>query len=117
MIRQFFLLAVISFSAAALPAAPIELTAIALADDAGGTSVSLGLTETVPQKVFTLSGPARVVIDLPHARIGRGVHGPLAAGVVAAIRICPRAGCTLRFFFASRRRHTTHDRDWTSVFR
>jgi N-acetylmuramoyl-L-alanine amidase len=96
MIRQFFLLAVISFSAAALPAAPIELTNIALADDAGGTSVSLGLTDIVAQKVFTLSGPARVVIDLPRARIGRGVHAPQAAGIVAAIRTGPRQDGTLR---------------------
>jgi len=96
MIRQFFLFAVISFSAAALPAAPIELTDIALANDAGGTSLSLRLTDIVPQKVFTLSVPARVVIDLPHARIGRGMHAPQAAGIVAAIRTGPRQDGTLR---------------------
>jgi len=96
MIRQFFLLVVISFSAAAVPRAPTELTDIALVNDAGGASVSLGLTETVPQKVFTLLGPARVVIDLPHARIGHGVHAPQGAGIVVAIRTGPRPDGTLR---------------------
>jgi N-acetylmuramoyl-L-alanine amidase len=96
MIRQFFLLGAITFSAAALPASPIELRAIELVNDAGATSVSLTLTDLAPQKVFTLSGPARVVVDLPHTRLARGVHIPQSAGIVAAIRTGRRQDGSLR---------------------
>jgi N-acetylmuramoyl-L-alanine amidase len=96
MIRQFFLLAVLIFGDAAVAATPAELRNIELVNDAGATSVSLGLTDVVPQKVFTLAGPARVVVDLAHTRIGRGAHAPQAAGIVTAIRTGARQDGTLR---------------------
>jgi len=95
MIRQFFLLATLVFGGAAAAVSPTELTNIELVNDAGGASVSLRLTDAVPQKVFTLAGPARVVVDLPHTR-GNGVRAPQAAGIVAAIRTGARADGTLR---------------------
>jgi N-acetylmuramoyl-L-alanine amidase len=96
MIRQFFLLGAISFSAAAFAAAPIELRNIELESVAGSTSVALSLTDVVPQKVFTLSGPARVVVDLPRTRRAMSLHAPPAAGVVAAVRTGARQAGTLR---------------------
>src|ERR1700681_712945 len=96
MIKQFFLLGAMTFSAAAWSARPIELRNIDLVSDAGGTSVSLLLTDAAPQKLFTLLGPSRVVIDLAHTRIGRGVHAPQAQGIVAAIRTGPQQDGTLR---------------------
>jgi N-acetylmuramoyl-L-alanine amidase len=96
MIRQFFLLGAITFGAAAMAATPIELTAIDLASDADGTSLSLGMTATVAQKVFALARPARVVVDLPGTAVRRGVHLPQAAGIVTAIRTGPRQDRSLR---------------------
>jgi N-acetylmuramoyl-L-alanine amidase len=96
MIRQFFLLGAITFSAAAWSAPPIELRNIELLSDTGGTSVSLLLTDAAPQKLFTLLRPARVVIDLAHTRMGRGVHAPQAQGIVAGIRTGPQQDGTLR---------------------
>jgi N-acetylmuramoyl-L-alanine amidase len=96
MIRQFFLLAATTFSAAAFPATPIELRDIQLISDAGAMSVALSLSDAVPQRMFTLSGPARVVVDLPRTRRANSVHAPQAAGVVAAIRTGPRQDGTLR---------------------
>jgi len=96
MIRQFFLLGAVTFGAAAWSAPPIELRHIAIETNSGTTSVCLSMSDVAPQKVFTLSGPARVVVDLPHTRIARGVHGLQGAGVVAAIRTGPRQDGTLR---------------------
>jgi N-acetylmuramoyl-L-alanine amidase len=86
MIKQFFLLGAITFNAAAWSAPPIELRNIELRSDGGGTNVSLLLSDVAPQRLFTLLRPARVVIDLPHTRMGRGVHGPQAQGIVAGVR-------------------------------
>ena len=96
MIRQFFLLGAITFGAAAMAATPTEVTAIDLASDADGTSVSLGLSALVAQKVFTLARPARVVVDLPRTAVRRGVHVPAAAGIVTAIRTGARQDGSLR---------------------
>jgi N-acetylmuramoyl-L-alanine amidase len=96
MIRQFFLLGAITFSAAAWSAPPIELRNIELLSDAGGTSVSLLLTDAAPQKLFTLLRPARVVIDLAHTRIRGGVRTPQAQGIVSGIRTGSQQDGTLR---------------------
>lgn len=96
MIRQFFLLGAISFAAAAHASAPIELRDIALVRDGNAASVSLALSDVLPQKVFTLASPARVVIDLRRTRLRSGVRAPQAAGIVTAIRTGARPDGTLR---------------------
>jgi N-acetylmuramoyl-L-alanine amidase len=96
MIRQFFLLGAVTFAVAAHASAPIELRDIALVNAGNTASVSLALSDVLPQKVFTLSSPARVVIDLRRTRLRRGVRAPHAAGIVTAIRTGARADGTLR---------------------
>jgi N-acetylmuramoyl-L-alanine amidase len=96
MIRQIFLWGAVTFAAAAHSAAPTELRNIELVSDGSATRVVLALTGTAPQKVFTLTSPARVVIDLRHTHMRSGVRPPPSAGIVAAIRTGPRADGTLR---------------------
>jgi N-acetylmuramoyl-L-alanine amidase len=96
MIRQFFLLGAITVAVAAHASAPIELRDIALVSEGNAASVSLALTDVLPQKVFTLAAPARVVIDLRRTRLRPGVHAPQAAGIVIAIRTGARPDGTLR---------------------
>jgi N-acetylmuramoyl-L-alanine amidase len=96
MIRKIFLWGAMILSAAAYAAAPTELRDIGLASDSSATSVALTLSNLVPQNVFTLASPARVVIDLRHTRLRSGVRAPQAAGIVAAIRTGARADGTLR---------------------
>src|ERR1700726_1229846 len=94
MIRQFFLAGGLTLSAASLAAPPVELRDIEL--DAAGASVPLALWDVVRQRVFPLTHPTRVVIDLRHTRLGRNVHLPQPGGVVAAIRTGPQRDGTLR---------------------
>jgi N-acetylmuramoyl-L-alanine amidase len=96
MIKLFFLITVLTFSAAAFPATPIELRDIEVASDTGTTSIALSLSAAVAQKLFTLSAPARVVVDLPRTRRASALRVPQASGVVAAIRTGPRQDGTLR---------------------
>jgi N-acetylmuramoyl-L-alanine amidase len=96
MIRQFFLLGAITVAVAAHASAPIELRDIALVSEGNAASVSLALTDVLPQKVFTLAAPARIVIDLRRTRLRPGVHAPQAAGIVTAIRTGARPDGTLR---------------------
>jgi N-acetylmuramoyl-L-alanine amidase len=96
MIRQFFLLATVSCCAAASPPAPNELRNIGLTSDAGATSVTLSLSAAVAQRLFTLSAPSRVVVDLPRTHRAGSLHVPRPAGVVAAVRTGARPDGTLR---------------------
>ncbi len=65
---------------------------------AAGTAaqLTLDLVGTTTQKVFTLDRPRRVVIDLPHTTLARGVRAPDGAGVVADVRTGHQPGGTLR---------------------
>ena len=96
MIRQIFLWGAMVFAATVCAAAPTELRNIDLASDGGATSVSLALSGLVPESVFTLAAPARVVIDLRHTRMRPGLRAPHGSGVVAAIRTGVRPEGTLR---------------------
>lgn len=96
MIRQIFLWGAMIVAAGAYAAPQTELRNIELALDGSATRVTLALTGTVPQKVFTLAAPARVVIDLRRTRLRPGVRPPQAAGIVTAIRTGPREDGTLR---------------------
>ena len=96
MIRQIFLWGTVTFAAATHATAPCELRNIELLSDGTATRVTLALSATAPEKVFTLAAPARVVIDLRHTRMRAGVHLPPGAGSVARIRTGPRADGTLR---------------------
>ena len=77
-------------------AAP-QLSAIELAADGQvGARLTLTLTESVQRKVFSLSGPERLVIDLPATRLAPGLRLPAAVGPVRALRSGQQPGQTLR---------------------
>ena len=77
-------------------AAP-QLSAIDLAADGqAGARLTLTLTESVQRKVFSLSGPDRLVIDLPATRLAPGLRLPAAVGPVSALRSGQQPGQTLR---------------------
>jgi len=65
---------------------------------ATGTSAQLALeiTGTTSQKMFSLDRPRRVVIDLPHTSMARGLRIPDGSGVIADVRTGHQLGGTLR---------------------
>jgi N-acetylmuramoyl-L-alanine amidase len=73
-----------------------ELRGISVASDSHSAQVTLDLTEDVVQSVFTLDNPDRVVIDLAHTYLARGVRPPAAAGVITGMRVGPQPRGTLR---------------------
>jgi N-acetylmuramoyl-L-alanine amidase len=73
-----------------------ELRSLVLAVTGDSAQLTLDLTDVTAQRLFTLDGPARAVIDLPHTRLASGVRAPEAAGSVTAVRIGERPGGTLR---------------------
>jgi N-acetylmuramoyl-L-alanine amidase len=62
----------------------------------GAAQVTLDLTDSAGQKVFTLDNPDRAVIDLSHTRLANGVRAPPGAGIVTGIRMGAQPGGTLR---------------------
>jgi N-acetylmuramoyl-L-alanine amidase len=96
MIKQIFLWGALTFAVAVHAAGPTQLREIKVSADSAGASVTLDLGDIVAPKLFTLSSPDRVVIDLQHTRIARGVRLPSAAGVVTGIRTGARPDGALR---------------------
>src|ERR1700751_5726797 len=82
--------------AAFTPALATELRGIGLSGDADSAQLTLDLTDSAAQKLFTLDHPARVVIDLPHTQLMHGIHAPAPSGVVTAVRLGPQPHGTLR---------------------
>lgn len=73
-----------------------ELRDIDLAATPQGAQVTLVLSAPISPKTFSLDGPAREVIDLPHTRLARPVHLPSGNGPVADLHMGMRPGGTLR---------------------
>jgi N-acetylmuramoyl-L-alanine amidase len=96
MIKQIFLWGALAFAVAAHSAGPTELREIKVSADAASASVALDLGDIVAPKVFRLSSPDRLVIDLQHTRLARGMRLPSAAGLVAGIRTGARPDGALR---------------------
>ena len=68
-------------------AAPVEVNSVRLSDAPDKTRVVLDLSGPVSHKIFSLSGPNRVVIDVAATRIDRDrVVIPAASGSVSRIR-------------------------------
>jgi len=61
-----------------------------------GARVLLTLSDSTTPKVFTLSNPDRLVIDLPATQLGSGVRMPLPAGPVKSLRTGVQPKQTLR---------------------
>ena len=82
--------------AAAAPAAEAELRGASLSTTAASAQLTLDLSGTTTQKIFTLDKPRRTVIDLAHTRIGRTFRMPASNGIVSDIRIGHQLGGTIR---------------------
>jgi len=100
MIKKAFQIGVVASLTVAVnlawAAAGTELRGVRVSTSAGVTQVTLDLTGTPNQKLFTLDHPERAVIDLGNTRLRDGVRLPLGAGVVSGFRIGTQPGGTLR---------------------
>ena len=63
---------------------------------ADSAQLVLTLSGSAAPNVFTLSGPERVVVDLPATRLASGVRAPKASGPVKSVRSAMRDQGTLR---------------------
>jgi N-acetylmuramoyl-L-alanine amidase len=82
--------------------APLALAATTVqkvelsAPSAESARLVLKLSAVPAQKVFTLSNPDRIVIDLPGSRLASGLRLPQKAGPVLSVRSSMQSGKTLR---------------------
>ncbi len=77
----------------------LQLQAIRLAEQGATTHIELQLSQSADFKMFTLTGPDRVVLDISAAALGRtALPLPGAVGVVRDIRAAHRDG-DLRIVF------------------
>ncbi len=95
----------VTLALAAMPsgaAAPGRLQVQSIVIDAQGaaTRVDLRLTRESPYTLFTLTGPDRVVLDIPTAALGPGALPlPAPAGAIRGLRVAHRTGGHLRIVF------------------
>lgn len=83
--------------AAPLAAATLLRQAVLVAPAADGARLELELSASAPKpKVFALSKPNRLVIDLPGTSLAKGVKLPQGAGPVKVVRDGVQPGGTLR---------------------
>ena len=75
-----------------------ELRGLSYAPVAGGTRLVLELSTPTAVKVFTLSAPDRLVVDLPATTLRGGLKAP-PAGTLRGVRSGPQAGGGLRVVF------------------
>ena len=78
------------------PLAATELRGLRLSADEDSAQVALDLSDQAPQKLFRLSHPDRVVIDLRNTHRMSGLRAPAGAGAVSAVRFGTQPGGTLR---------------------
>jgi N-acetylmuramoyl-L-alanine amidase len=78
------------------PSVGAQLRGLHLSSDTNSAQVTLELTNGALQRLFTLDHPDRVVIDLPHTQLARGIRMPAPAGVVTDMRIGSQPHGTLR---------------------
>jgi N-acetylmuramoyl-L-alanine amidase len=103
MIRKVFQLSIIillgvgsAMSPAVAREASARLRAIHLTTSDVGTRLTLDISRVTGEKLFTLDHPFRAVIDLPRTRSRAGLELPEARGLIAGIRMAPRAHGMLR---------------------
>jgi N-acetylmuramoyl-L-alanine amidase len=71
---------------ASLGAQAARVDAMKVVEDEAGTHAVIDLTGAVDYKVFTLSNPDRLVLDLSGTSLGAGYKAPAPNGVVAGVR-------------------------------
>ncbi|GAC1305392.1 MAG: N-acetylmuramoyl-L-alanine amidase AmiB [Steroidobacteraceae bacterium] len=79
---------------AAVPAGAVEVSAVHVSATMEETRVTVDLSAAAAHRMSVLVHPNRVIVDVRHARLGRGVHGlPAAAGSIRSLRFVKgRAG-------------------------
>jgi N-acetylmuramoyl-L-alanine amidase len=73
-----------------------ELRGLRLSADSDSAQLALDLSDKAPQKLFRLSHPERVVIDLRNTHRVSGLRAPAGTGAVSAVRFGTQPGGTLR---------------------
>ena len=63
-----------------------EINGLRVDSGATGTRAEIALDQTTEFKLIRLSGPERLVVDLPATRIRQGMPLPVGAGVVKSVR-------------------------------
>jgi N-acetylmuramoyl-L-alanine amidase len=79
-----------------LPLSAAELRGLHLSSGADSAQLALDLSDKAPQKLFTLSHPDRVVIDLRNTHRASGLHAPAGTGAISSVRFGSQPGGTLR---------------------
>ena len=73
-----------------------ELRGLHLSSAGDSAQLALDLSDKASQRLFTLSHPERVVIDLSNTHRASGLRPPAGSGAVSAVRIGSQPGGTLR---------------------
>ncbi len=73
-----------------------ELRAMTVGAGNDAAQITLDVSGTSAQKLFTLDDPARVVIDLPDTHLAADFQIPAATGIVTAVRVGAQPRGTLR---------------------
>jgi N-acetylmuramoyl-L-alanine amidase len=76
-----------------------EIKGLALSEGPTGTRAEVLLDATAGFTTLSLSGPDRLVVDLPATRLGKGVALPAATGVIRAVRTGQPMPGTVRVVF------------------
>jgi N-acetylmuramoyl-L-alanine amidase len=76
-----------------------ELRGVRVASGATGTRAELRLDREVPFDVISLSGPNRLVIDLPGVELDKGLQLPTGSGLVHGVRSGHPVSGTTRIVF------------------
>ncbi len=92
----------------------VQVKAVQIVEQGAITRIELSFSRSADFKMFTLTGPDRVVLDIPAAALGRSALPlPKAMGVVRDVRAALRDG-DLRIVFdltSAMRPHSTADSD------
>jgi len=76
-----------------------QVGSVALEQGAAGTRAEIGLLGAGQYKTLSLTGPDRLVLDLPDSQAARGLKLPAPAGVVTAVRTGQPVPGTFRIVF------------------
>lgn len=76
-----------------------EVTGVSVAEGSTGTRAEIQLAGAGQYKTLSLTGPDRLVVDLPASKAKAGLRLPLPAGIVRAVRTGQPDPNTLRIVF------------------
>jgi N-acetylmuramoyl-L-alanine amidase len=76
-----------------------EINGLQLDTGATGTRAEISLNQAAEFKVISLTGPDRLVVDLPASQLARGVSLPAGKGIVKSVRTGQPTPGTVRIVF------------------